>query len=90
MTNNYAFQGQKYTNGVGAMPQRMMGSSSDLCSILMGLCHPSPAGALENIWFLRKQLCQCVAGGISQASAASEVQRRKQPDNTEPLKDRRL
>lgn len=35
MTNNYAFQGQKYTNGVGAVPQRMMGSAPDVCSLQM-------------------------------------------------------
>lgn len=35
MTNNYVLQGQKYTNGTGAVPQRMMGSPSDICSLQM-------------------------------------------------------
>lgn len=35
MTNNYVFQGQKYTNGVGAVPQRMMCSAPDVCSLQM-------------------------------------------------------
>lgn len=33
MTNNYVFQGQTYTNWVGVMPQWMMDSFSDLCSM---------------------------------------------------------
>lgn len=36
MTNNvYVLQGQKYTNRVGAVPQSMMGSASDVCSLQM-------------------------------------------------------
>lgn len=39
MTNNYVFQGQKYTNGVGAVPQRMMGSAPDVMFLTDGASH---------------------------------------------------
>lgn len=35
MTNNDALQGQKYTNGVGVVPRRMMAAAADVCSLQM-------------------------------------------------------
>lgn len=60
MTNDYVLQGQKYTNGVGAMPPRMMGSSSDIlyvpCRWQITICHLCPAGAYKS-----KLFCHCLA-----------------------------
>lgn len=87
MTNNYVLQGQKYTNGVGAVPQRMMGSASDTCSLQM-VCQRRPAGAYKNTRHPSELFCYCLAGtllsGLSQAFVASEgMLQRKQLDNTE-------
>lgn len=37
MSYKYVLQGQKYTNGVGVVPQRMKDSASDICSLQMVL-----------------------------------------------------
>lgn len=39
MTNSDALQGQKYTNGVGAVPRGMTAAASDVCSFADGELH---------------------------------------------------
>ncbi len=88
MTNNYVLQGQKYTNGVGAVPQRMMGSASDICSLQM--VHRTLSTVSS--WSTREHSqhpseLYCLAGtwpsGLSQAFVASEVMlHSEQLDNT--------
>lgn len=47
MTNNDALQGQKYTNGAGAVPQRMMAAAADVCSLQMASCTLSAVSSLS-------------------------------------------
>lgn len=47
MTNNDALQGQKYTNGVGAVPRGMMAAASDVCSLQMASCTLSSVSSLS-------------------------------------------
>lgn len=49
MTNNDALQGQKYTNGVGAVPRGMAATASDVCSLQMASCTLSAVSSLNTI-----------------------------------------
>lgn len=45
-------QGQKYTNGAGAVPELMMGSASDICCLQMARCTLSSVSS----WSVRETL----------------------------------
>lgn len=47
MTNSDALQGQKYTNGVGAVPRGMTAAASDVCSLQMASCTLSAGSSLS-------------------------------------------
>lgn len=67
MTNNYVLQGQKYTNGAGAVPQWMMGSASDIhvpYRWRVALCQLCPAGAYKNTLHPSELFCYCLAGTL--------------------------
>lgn len=64
MTNNDALQGQKYTNGAGAVPQRMMATAADVCSLQMASCTLSAVSSLSARG-TPGELFRCGRAGIS-------------------------
>lgn len=64
MTNNDALQGQKYTNGAGAVPQRMMATAADVCSLQMASCTLSAVSSLSARG-TPGELSRCGRAGIS-------------------------
>lgn len=62
MSNNYVLQGQKYTNGVGALPPGMMGSPSDIWPLQMARCTLSSVSS----WTVLVN-CFCAIVWLSQA-----------------------
>lgn len=94
MTNNYALQGQAYTNKAGSVPWRMMGSASDICSLQMVRPLFVNCVQLELTRTLGNQVnCSAIVWqehccqGLPQAFVASDwMWHSTQQDNTEPFK----
>lgn len=68
MTNNDALQGQKCTNGVGAVPGGLTAAASDVCSLQMASCTVPAVSSLSTRGTPGERLCRgrgCQYGGRS-------------------------